>query len=45
MCLRAKACDSFQNWRGQARVEASHPGKEEQADLDRGRVCVAFSAF
>lgn len=43
MWLGAKACDSFQNWRGWGRVESSHPGKEEQADPLRGRVCVAFS--
>lgn len=32
MWLGAKECDSFQNRRGQARVESSHPVKGEQAD-------------
>lgn len=37
MWLGAKECDSFQNRRGQARVESSHPGKGEQADPRHGR--------
>lgn len=37
MWLGAKECDSFQNRRGQARVESSHPGKGEQADPHHGR--------
>jgi hypothetical protein len=43
MWLGAKECDSFQNWRGQARVQSSHPEKEEQADPHHGRFSVAFS--
>lgn len=31
------------DWRGQARVQPSHPEKEEQANPYRGRFCVALS--
>lgn len=43
MWLGAKECDSFQNLRGRARVQPSHPEEEEQADPHRGRFCVAFT--
>lgn len=32
MWLGAKECDSFQNLRGQARVQSSHPEEEEEAN-------------
>lgn len=43
MWLGAKECDSFQNLRGQARVQSSHPEEEEEANSHRGSFCVAFS--